>query len=251
MDKNRARTLQADFIFLNTLALQEIKGGGAFGHRIRSIVYEAAVLTPLDLSEYGSGTGVKTRLVDQRFNNIISNKIAVGSGLFIRTGVRGYFQLTPFGMNISYDDLYKLIYKKKRRKRKKIAPLPFDENTIIEEGEKSTRTVTYKKRSVVLREQAKRDNKKNDPDGLSRCEICDTLTEKDVIINGVVTHVDTIIAHHIDPISEMDDKGNKTKYSDAVKHIACLCPNCHDTLHKISPTPHPVDLREALKLLIP
>ena len=251
MAKRSNITGQDKLLFAVVPVLQRIPGGGDFIDNIRKDVYSVLDLTYEDLTEVNDKGASR---LDQRMNNIVCNKLADELKLFVRTGTKGYFQLTTLGINININDLYKLIFNKKKKsrwKKKKYPPLPFDVNTIIEEGEKSTRTVTYKKRSVVLREQAKRDNKKNDPDGLSRCEICDTLTEKDVIINGVVTHVDTIIAHHIDPISEMDDKGNKTKYSDAVKHIACLCPNCHDTLHKISPTPHPVDLREALKLLIP
>lgn len=239
-------TRQNKLLFAAVPILQRIPGGGDFIDNIRQDVYSMLDLTYEDLTEK---TGKGLSRLDQRMNNIVSNKLADELKLFIRTGTKGYFQLTTLGINIDINDLYKLIFNKKRkpnRKIKKYPKLPFDQNTIISEGEKSTRTVTHKKRSVVLREQAKRDNKKRDPDGLSRCRICDTVTECDITINGIVIHVDTIIVHHINRISEMDDKGNNTKYSDAVKRTACLCPTCHDTLHKISPEPHPDDLRKAL-----
>lgn len=239
-------TRQDKLLFATVPVLQRIPGGGDFIDNIRKDVYSVLELTHEDLTEK---TDKGLSRLDQRMNNIVSNKLADELKLFVRTGTKGYFQLTAFGMKINLNDLHNLIFNRKRKPSKKIKKypkLPFDRNTIIEEGEKSIRTVSHKKRSIVLREQAKLDNKKRDPDGLSRCRICDAVTECDIVIDGVVTHVDTIIVHHIDRISEMDDTGNLTKYSDAVKRTACLCPNCHDTLHKLSPEPHPDDLRKAM-----
>ncbi len=257
MDKNRDRTTQTDFIYLITLVLQYNPTGGNFGKNIREVVYESATLTHRDKTEYGNGAGSKKLLVGQRFNNIISNDVAVDSGLFIRTGVRGFFQLTPFGMNISRADLLALLYPKKSsttkrrgKKKKKIAPLPFNEDTIIEEGTKSTRTVIHRNRSVVLRVQKIIDNKKKDPDGLSRCYACNEVCEYDIEIDGVTTHVDTTEVHHVNKLSETDDSGNLTKYSEAKKHVVCLCPSCHRILHKISPLPHPDELKEFLDIIL-
>lgn len=254
MNPNRDRTTQTDFIYLITLVLQYNPTGGDFGKNIRSVVYGAATLTHRDKTEYGTGAGGKKLLVGQRFNNIISNSVAVDSGLFVRTGVRGFFQLTPFGMNISQADLLALLYPKKSSTtkcgKKRIAPLPFNEDTIIEEGVKSTRTVMHRNRSIVLRVQKVIDNKKKDPDGLSRCYACNEVCEYDIEIDGVTTHVDTTEVHHVNKLSETDDSGNRTKYSEAKKHVVCLCPGCHSILHKISPLPHPDELKEFLDIIL-
>ena len=206
-------------------------------------------LTIRDRTERDSNGKLRIR---QRVRNTVSNKLGEILGLFVPSTPqnRGFVQLTEYGMNVGSTELYKLIHSKRSTNiintMNSVPALPFSKNTLVTEGKEQEFTVKVRDRSVSFVKQIKEENKANDPDGLNRCNICNICTEQEITLFGIQYIIDTIEMHHINRISKTHPLGTTYTYEELKSQVCCLCPTCHDTLHKISPEPHPDDLKEAM-----
>lgn len=108
---------------------------------------------------------------------------------------------------------------------------------VIREGELSTRTVEYRKRSSKLRSEAIEHYAIN---GRIVCHACD--------FDFGLAYGDLgrryIQIHHLKPISFM--KGEALNMNEALERVRPLCANCHQMVHRENP---PVEI-DALKQLL-
>ena len=98
---------------------------------------------------------------------------------------------------------------------------------VIEEGNVIIRNMKVKQRSDRLR-NAKIQDFKHKNNGKVFCEICNfNFFEKYGSIGK-----DVIVVHHTKPIHLKSDDGERQSIKEALKDVACVCPNCHLIIHK-------------------
>ena len=119
----------------------------------------------------------------------------------------------------------------------------YPEDTIITEGQQTTRTIIGRKRSKKLRDAAIK-YYKSKSNGTLRCAVCDFCFEEHYENIGN----DFIEIHHEKPIAQISDEEFEAHIDDALSSVKPLCANCHRMIHRNPQKPLTIDeLKSLLK----
>lgn len=102
----------------------------------------------------------------------------------------------------------------------------FDENTLIQEGEKRIACAAIYQRSAKLKERAMEHYK---VDGKIFCDCCNFNFED---LYGSLYGANYIEIHHIKPIFMYDEGDLNDTINNAIKNVIPVCSNCHRMIHR-------------------
>ncbi len=97
-----------------------------------------------------------------------------------------------------------------------------------EEGKRKDQVLRMGQRSQALIFEARKQYKDVDVENKLRCKACGYV--KPESINREIVEM-----HHLTPIKEMDELGEKRLLSEATKYVIPLCPICHRIIHSANP----------------
>jgi hypothetical protein len=98
-----------------------------------------------------------------------------------------------------------------------------DFETLYSEGEKQKVGVHTRKRCEALISRAK--SFFRSPDGELRCAVC-SWSRPRATLKGDIVEI-----HHVCPVSTLPTKGTEWTFTEALKELTPLCPNCHRVAH--------------------
>jgi len=127
--------------------------------------------------------------------------------------------------DFAYEDLTKNLRKVEDNKNKKKIEV-FDENIIIQEGNKQRTEIASYERSTILRNYAISYFTKG---GKIGCGCCSFNFED---FYGSKIGKGFIEIHHTKPIFKYESEDIKVTLKDAVKNLAPVCSNCHRMIHR-------------------
>ena len=136
-----------------------------------------------------------------------------------------------FSQKFQYEDVIKAVDNINDENQK---ILLYDE-TLVSEGNVSTKTAKVRERSQLLRDKAI-DFYSSD-DGKIVCEVCGFDYEATYGEWGK----GFIEIHHEKPICQYDENGTEAFISDAIKYVKPLCANCHRMIHRKKNNPITID----------
>lgn len=96
----------------------------------------------------------------------------------------------------------------------------------ISEGRMTRVTQTRRERSELLRKQAICWFKRQSDDAKLHCRVCD-WAKPDIPITGDIVEID-----HVESLSNYPSGGKRFGFTEAIKRLCPLCPNCHRMMHR-------------------
>lgn len=179
---------------------------------------------------------------DDKFSQKVRNlNLKRGFHLYAISPERGFFEMTQLGKDylkenqdtlqclftndFSYQDITDVLKIVETNKDKKKIQI-FDENTIIQEGNKKVIETSIYERSSILRNYAIHFFTKDDR---ISCNCC-AFNFGDFY--GEETAKGFIEIHHTKPIFKYEDEDIENTLKNAVKNLTPLCANCHRMIHR-------------------
>lgn len=113
-------------------------------------------------------------------------------------------------------------------------------SVVVEEGSPGYSFSSRRKWSAQLLRQGREHFKRDDREGLLRCQSCGFVTPKAI-------DKEIVQLHHREPISDVDEDGKPNDLGEAIKLLAPLCPTCHQISHISKP---PLSISRIAELIV-
>ena len=167
------------------------------------------------------------------------HKVSESGEAFLREHIDAVKYL--FENDFEYEDVAQGAMKIENASAKKQKLIVYDENIVITEGRKRTKSATIYVRSKKLREKA---IEKFSSRGVIICQVCDFDFQK---VYGELGK-GYIEIHHLKPIFKYEKDDFSKFLNEALKSLSPLCSNCHRMVHRNRKTIiRPSELREIVR----